>query len=142
MDLPLVCPPQTQLQALLEKSLQFERLVRSQKILVEDNLNLTQNEIDHTTKFWKSALDDRDYCWVDVQYLFDGIRDGGGTTVKTWNELEERLASLSLPPVTIWSPDDEDNEVVNVPAGNNKKQKGKKTEQKKHNEGDVETSFV
>ena len=119
LDLPLMCPPQTQLQSLLDKSIRFENLVRTQNILdvVEDGVNVTKNEIEHTMKFWNSAINDRDYCWVNIQYLFDGgdagkFGDGVVTKIQTWNDLQERLVSLSLPPVTIWSGDDEEERMI------------------------------
>ena len=61
-DLPLVCPPQSELELLLNKSLSLE-----QRLLPQ--LHQAQ---EHADEFWKLAHEDRIFCWVDRKRLLDG----------------------------------------------------------------------
>ncbi|CAB9528895.1 expressed unknown protein [Seminavis robusta] len=74
-DLPLICPKQSDLEHLLNKSLAFERMV-----LPEKHLDLQQA---HTTSFWEMAKDRKDFCSVDTTTLLEGK--------VSWEQVQEAM---------------------------------------------------
>merc|ERR1712176_889704 len=63
-NLPLLCPPRSELQSLLDKSWRFEELVVPGFFAT----NLGREE--HIRTFWSSVDEKKPYCWLDVQRLF------------------------------------------------------------------------
>jgi hypothetical protein len=72
LDLPLKCPTRDRLERFLAKSLALEDLVMND--LAVGTMNRLQEQLkkeDHIASFWKSALNDKVYCWVDTDRLFE-----------------------------------------------------------------------
>jgi hypothetical protein len=77
VDLPLLCPSKDELQTLLSKSLDFEAQMMGNEYAM-------RHRDEHVAKFWKSALEKKEYCWVDTERLLKGT--------STWQQvLDERL---------------------------------------------------
>ena len=64
-DLPLLCPSQEELEALLEKSLEFEKLI------MPDLFEMPHGEEEHRSTYWKLAKEERTFCWVDTETLLN-----------------------------------------------------------------------
>ena len=71
--LPLLCPTREQLQSLLHKALQFERLVFP-------GLS-PSGTAEHVRAFWEFADQKKEFCWLDIDRLFE--------TATSWQDLLE-----------------------------------------------------
>ncbi|KAG7365801.1 RHS repeat-associated core domain containing protein [Nitzschia inconspicua] len=67
-DLPLICPPQSAYDRLLEKSLQLERLM-SHELYGVDTVD-PAIEAEHIAEFETKLYNKRGLCWVDMDLLF------------------------------------------------------------------------
>eukprot|EP00554_Chaetoceros_debilis_P008410 CAMPEP_0194104682 /NCGR_PEP_ID=MMETSP0150-20130528/5019_1 /TAXON_ID=122233 /ORGANISM="Chaetoceros debilis, Strain MM31A-1" /LENGTH=561 /DNA_ID=CAMNT_0038792311 /DNA_START=41 /DNA_END=1723 /DNA_ORIENTATION=- len=65
-DLPLICPRRLSLEALLEKSLAFE------KKMVPDFFASERGEVEHRELFWTMAEERRELCHVNTKELLEG----------------------------------------------------------------------
>jgi len=76
-DLPLLCPLRSELQHLLEKSVEFENLVMPE--LAQSPIG----EETHIADFWDSHDLEKTFCWVDTDRLLKGT--------KTWDDILQAL---------------------------------------------------
>lgn len=66
-SLPIVCPPRSQLEQLLDKSLAMEELV------MPDFFASPLGKEEHSRIFWNIWLQEKkQFCWVDIDRLFQG----------------------------------------------------------------------
>jgi len=75
-DLPLLCPPDEQLERLLNRSLAMEEELLP---ALEQNASVQQ----HRSSFYHSAYEKREYCWVRTKLVLRQL--------KSWDELVQRL---------------------------------------------------
>lgn len=76
VDLPLLCPPRSNLNELLQKSLLMERILWG-----------SDGEAEHTREFWELADTRKEFCSVDTQRLLEGK--------SSWEQVMEYLHRLA-----------------------------------------------
>ena len=80
-DLPLICPAREELQALLQKSLDFEEEI------MPTLFDSQHGKREHEQEFWKLADQERIFCWVDKGTLLNGK--------ETWEQVLEALKTTT-----------------------------------------------
>jgi hypothetical protein len=87
VDMPLICPSKDQLEALLNKSLGFE------KYILPEFYDSPQGEAEHRESFWKLANEERIFCWVDTETLLNGT--------ERWDDVLGKLNDTNTWPIKI-----------------------------------------
>jgi hypothetical protein len=73
-DLPLICPPQSAYDKLLQKSLYLEDLMSKDLYGVEEARNSTSTiQAEHIQQFEMEMYTNRGFCWVDLDRLFQNV---------------------------------------------------------------------
>jgi hypothetical protein len=87
-DFPLICPPKDRLEALLTKSLAFE------KYILPEFYASPEGEVEHRESFWK-LVEEKVFCWVDKETLLNGK--------ESWSEVLGALNATRIWPIRISS---------------------------------------